>query len=79
MTSIRTYEGEIRICTSCGQPAYKAGVEEPDACGSWCHFTEQWDGIHCDMFPLADDVIAIDWNEQSLDHVKWKYPDTFPR
>ena len=72
MASIRTYNGEIRICTSCGQPAY-------DGDYGWEHFDEQWDGIHCNQFPLADDVVAINWDEGSLSDLKAQYVDTHPQ
>ncbi|MDD9376523.1 hypothetical protein M8Z33_07520 [Streptomyces sp. ZAF1911] len=47
MHSIRTYDGEIRLCLDCGHPCHSDGVYGPE------HFHEQWDGQHCDVFPMA--------------------------
>lgn len=77
MTTIRTYEGEIRICTGCGQPAFLASPEEAEEW--WLHFAEQWDGIHCNRFPLAADVIPMNWDYKSLLDLKQRYPDLRPR
>lgn len=70
MESIRTYDGEIRLCGSCGQPCFDGEV-------GWEHFQEQWDGIHCPHHPLAaDDPAVINWDRNSLEAVKRSYPDT---
>lgn len=74
MESIRAYEGDIHLCRSCGQPCYHAETEFGLI---WQHFLEQWDGIHCERYPLAEeDPIAIEWNWHSLDTLKATYPDT---
>ncbi|RAG83563.1 hypothetical protein DN069_21445 [Streptacidiphilus pinicola] len=78
MTSIRTYEGEIRICTRCGQPAFLGGISERTG-EWWLHFTEQYDGVHCNRFPLAGPVRKIPWDFKSRQHVKERYPDLRPR
>ncbi|MFB7711614.1 hypothetical protein [Streptomyces sp. NPDC056105] len=73
MKSIRGYEGEVRICASCGQPSYLG----PTECGSlWQHFSEQWDGVYCPRFPLAGQTFAIDWDATSWSDVRRMYPDT---
>lgn len=72
MASIRTHEGQIFLCGSCGQPAFdgEQGAE---------HFLEQWDGVHCPWFPLAGSRIAIQWDAASLRDLRAQYPDTYPR
>lgn len=75
MESIRIYTGEIRICASCGQPCHLAGPDS-EAAGHWMHFIEQWDGIHCDMFPLSDEALPMQWSEWSLQQVKEEYDDS---
>lgn len=72
MYSIRTYEGQIFLCSSCGQPAYDEGGD------TYGHFMEQWDGIHCSWFPIANKLISIEWDDMSLDDLKAQYPDTYP-
>ncbi|MFD9047655.1 hypothetical protein [Streptomyces zaomyceticus] len=72
MHSIRTYEGEVFLCSSCGQPAY----DEPGEMS--LHFKEQWDGVFCSWFPSTGKLIKMDWDEMSLDGVKEQYPDTYP-
>lgn len=76
MESIRKYKGEVRLCGSCGQPCHLGPTELGEM---WQHFHEQWDGIHCERFPLAERPIAIDWNWHSLEGVKRSYPDTSPK
>lgn len=76
MTSIRTYEGTIYLCSKCGQPCYQGTAE---GYVMLMHFDEQWDGIHCPMHPLAEGAIAVDWDEDSLRDLKEQYPDTYPR
>jgi hypothetical protein len=76
MESIRTYEGDIRLCRSCGQPCYHGDTGEGLM---WLHFHEQWDGIHCPTHPLAEqNPIAIKWDPSSLVDLKETYPDTYP-
>lgn len=77
MTSIRTYEGEIGICTSCGQPAFPADTGN-DAEEWWLHFVEQWDGVHCNRFPVAAKVVRVRWDFKSLLDLKRRYPDLRP-
>lgn len=72
MTSIRDFAGPMGVCGSCGQPCFN-GEYGPE------HFTEQWDGVFCHMFPLAGDMLRIEWDEASLSDVREKYPDTYPR
>lgn len=72
---IRDYNGEIRICSSCAQPCYLGPVGDGKG---WQHFREQWDGISCEYFPLAGNVIPIRWGRGSLADLKAKYPDTYP-
>ncbi|MET7795695.1 hypothetical protein [Streptomyces decoyicus] len=72
MTSIRTYDGKIYLCKTCGQPAFNGkelGLE---------HFMEQWDGVFCPWFPLAGDRLEVEWDEMSLGDLKESYPDTYP-
>lgn len=75
MTSIRTYEGEIRVCRTCAQPAYKGLTEYGE---SWMHFQEQWDGIYCSYFPLAGPVVEVDLDgpQASRQQLQAGYPDT---
>lgn len=72
MTSIRTYSGTIYLCKSCGQPSF----DNPGVAME--HFTEQWDGIFCPMFPLAGERLEVAWDPASLDDLKDSYPDTYP-
>ncbi|MGW0537582.1 hypothetical protein [Streptomyces sp. NPDC003032] len=72
MESIREYQGEVRLCGSCGQPCHLGSTEVGDL---WQHFHEQWDGIHCERFPLAERPIAIAWHPLTLGGVKRSYPD----
>lgn len=76
MESIRTHEGDIRLCRTCGQPCYNAETETDPM---WQHFREQWDGVYCERHPLADqNPITMDWNPHSLNTLKATYPDTYP-
>ncbi|MEU1630846.1 hypothetical protein ABZ746_37510 [Streptomyces sp. NPDC020096] len=75
MVSIRTDDGIVYLRSSCRQPCY-GGVAEGEL--MLLHFKEQWDGIHCPMFPLAADPIAVDWDAFSLQDLKEQYPDTYP-
>lgn len=76
MASIRDYTGPIFLCTTCGQPCYEE--EEPEYGLLLQHFMEQWDGVHCEMFPMASGKIEIKWDEESLADVKADYPDSYP-
>ncbi|MFJ9711627.1 hypothetical protein [Streptomyces sp. NPDC101234] len=67
--SIRTYEGEIGICTACGQPAY-------DSTNGASHFTEQEDAVFCPAFPAAAGLLRMDWDDHSLRMVRERYPST---
>lgn len=78
MESIRTYTGPIFLCTSCGQPCYE-DTSDPELGLLLQHFHEQWDGIYCEMFPLAAGKIEIKWGYSTLDDLKAKYPDANPR
>jgi hypothetical protein len=78
MTSIRTFDGEIRLCRSCGQPCFY-GDSAAEGVQVWQHFREQWDGVYCPRHPLSDTPVAIGWDELSLKTLKANYPDTFPR
>ncbi|MEU5426875.1 hypothetical protein AB0H73_14900 [Streptomyces olivoreticuli] len=69
--SIRAFSDTIHICNECAQPAFK-GEFGPE------HFQEQWDGVHCPMFPLAGDLVTVSWDALSLGELKAKYPDTYP-
>ncbi|MCW8097078.1 hypothetical protein [Streptomyces tauricus] len=62
--SIRTYTGDIHLCTSCGQPAYRSPA----------HFTEQQSGIYCESYPAATGRLPMDWDAFSLDRVREEYP-----
>ncbi|MFZ3569433.1 hypothetical protein ACNYS0_21005 [Streptomyces sp. BH034] len=73
MESIRNYQGEVRLCASCGQPCYLGPTAEFGEL--WQHFREQWDGIHCDRFPLPPETIEIAWSPMSLQDLKRTYPD----
>jgi hypothetical protein len=73
MESIRTYEGDIRLCRSCGQPSY---LGDAGRALVWRHFREQWDGVHCPRFPLADNPVAIEWDDIALMTVKATFRDT---
>ena len=75
MESIRTYDGEIRICLSCGQAAHLEGPGS-QAEGLWSHFREQWDGVYCDRFPLAGETAAMRWHYLALQQVKDQYPES---
>lgn len=77
MASIRTHDGPVFLCTTCGQPCYEE--PDPEYGPQLQHFSEQWDGIHCDDFPLASGKIVIDWTRESLEDLKASYPDTYPR
>lgn len=76
MASIRDYDGKIYLCSNCGQPCYEGDVEDYGT--HLQHFSEQWDGVHCPMFPLAGDPVAIEWDDLSLQTLKEQYPDTHP-
>jgi hypothetical protein len=75
MASIRTFDGPIYLCAACGQPCHDSRVEGYSVLA---HFDEQWDGIHCPEFPLAAGRIEVDWDEDALQDLKEKYPDTHP-
>jgi hypothetical protein len=75
MASIRTYDGEIGICTTCGQPAF---FEETECGKGWEHFDEQWDGVFCPDYPMAASAIPIGWDPDSLESLKERYPNTNP-
>jgi hypothetical protein len=64
MESVRAYAGTIYLCTACGQPCYDEAIE--DEYPALVHFKEQWDGIHCSIFPLAVDRIEVKWDALSL-------------
>ncbi len=68
MQSIRDYTGEIRLCGSCGQPAWLNAETD-----QWEHFAEQRKGVICPVFPLAQAVIAIEWDEMSLTTLRQNY------
>lgn len=72
MASIRTYDGKIYLCKTCGQPSYKSSIGLE-------HFMEQWDGVFCPWFPLAGGRLEVEWDDRSLDDLKDSYPDTYPR
>ncbi|MGW0844217.1 hypothetical protein ACWD26_29580 [Streptomyces sp. NPDC002787] len=67
--SIRTYLGEIGICTTCGQPAY-------DSSRGASHFTEQEGAVFCPAFPAAAGLLRMDWHDLSLRLVRERYPRT---
>ena len=71
MTSIREHTGTVYVCGSCGQPSF-GGEYGPT------HFDEQWDGVPCPWFPLAGKRLKVEWDDMALDHVRAKYPDTYP-
>lgn len=77
MMKIRDYDGELRVCASCGQPCYLGELEATYGKG-WQHFNEQWDGVFCPFFPLAGEPLAMQWDSTSLEQVKAVYPDTYP-
>lgn len=70
MESIRTHTGEIRICASCGQPCCEVAGDADGFGAGWMHFIEQWDGIHCDNFPFAEEALPMQWSAFSLEQVK---------
>jgi len=67
--SIRTYQGEISICTTCGQPAY-------DSASGASHFAEQDGAVFCPAFPAAAGLLRMDWHDLSLRLVQERYPRT---
>jgi hypothetical protein len=74
--SIRGYQGEVRICASCGQPCYLEDLSYIGAGETWMHFIEQWDGVFCSQFPMADEPLAMQWDPSSREDVLAGYPDT---
>lgn len=78
MTSIRNFDGEIFLCTACGQPCYEEDSSDPKYDPYLMHFDEQWDGVYCRMHPLAVEKLVVDWDPISLDELKEKYPNTHP-
>lgn len=72
MTSIRDHTGSVYACGTCGQPCLE-GEFGPE------HFTEQWDGVFCPWFPLAGQLLEVQWDDASLSDLRDKYPDTYPR
>lgn len=68
--SIRTYKGEIGVCSVCGQPAY-------DSSSGASHFAEQEGAVFCPAFPAAASVLRMDWDDFSLHQVQERYPRTF--
>lgn len=75
---IRDYNGEVRVCASCGQPCYFGDLEAGYG-QAWMHFHEQWDGVYCPFFPLAgEQPLVMQWDPESLEQVKAVYPDTYP-
>ncbi|MGH3769359.1 MAG: hypothetical protein ACRDTX_30140 [Pseudonocardiaceae bacterium] len=77
MKSIRDYDGEIRVCIKCAQPAYQETFEEYGE--MWHHFSEQWDGVLCESFPLAGYAVALDLTDMSRQSLQAQYPDTYPQ
>lgn len=75
MESIRTHDGPVYLCSSCGQPCYE-GTPDSEYGTLLVHFQEQWDGVYCVTFPLAFKKIEVDWLPMSLDDLKAKYPAT---
>lgn len=71
MTSIRNYQGEIRLCSTCGQPCHYEVITGEAA--AWWHFDEQWDGIWCDTFPMAEPAGLQRWSSESLESLKDRY------
>ncbi|MFJ8798478.1 hypothetical protein [Streptomyces sp. NPDC102487] len=69
---IRKYAGPVFVGSCCGQPA-KNGEYGPE------HFTDQWDGILCPRFPLAENLIKVNWHSRSLAEWKAGYHCTYPR
>jgi hypothetical protein len=76
MKSIRDYTGQIFLCGGCGQPCYEGPAEGYD--GVLQHFSEQWDGVHCNMFPLAEEPNTMEWDPITLATLQEQYPDTHP-
>jgi hypothetical protein len=74
---IRDYEGEVRVCASCGQPCFLGELEATYGQG-WQHFNEQWDGVFCPWFPLAGKTLKMEWDGMSLEQVKAGYPEDWP-
>lgn len=74
--SIRTHAGPIDLCGSCGQPCYLD--EEIEYGPQWMHFTEQWDGVACQWFPLAGEPLDAKLDQMSVDDIHQRYPDTYP-
>lgn len=69
--SIRTFEGVIGLCSTCGQPSFAGDYGQE-------HFHEQWDGVFCPMFPLADAPLQVRWDKRALGSLKATSPDTYP-
>ncbi|RDD85731.1 hypothetical protein [Streptomyces parvulus] len=66
--SIAEHPGELYLCGTCGQPAY------PSAIGP-CHFTEQDGGVYCPTFPMAANLLRMDWRlSLGLDIIREFYP-----
>ncbi|WP_329143524.1 hypothetical protein OIU91_06160 [Streptomyces sp. NBC_01456] len=72
MTSIRTYDGKIYLCKTCGQPCFKSPEMGSE------HFKEQWDGIFCQRYPLAGELLEMEWHPVTLATLRASYPDTYP-
>ncbi|MGW1390545.1 hypothetical protein ACWD6Q_02625 [Streptomyces nigra] len=70
----RDWNETVRVCTSCGQPAFTGSY----AAGGADHFVDQWDGVFCPWFPLAGDTVSIQWNPRSLADWKAAYVCTYP-
>ncbi|AMW10580.1 hypothetical protein A4E84_14345 [Streptomyces qaidamensis] len=67
----RDFTGEVVVCGSCGQPAC-------DGEYGWEHFTDQWDGVFCDWFPLAGRPVRVTWHPRSLAEWKAGYRCSYP-
>lgn len=67
----RDFTGQVFVCSTCGQPAFE-GEYGPQ------HFTDQWDGVFCSWFPLAGDLVAVNWHPRSLAEWKAGYPCSYP-
>lgn len=76
--SIRDYDGEIFLCTACGQPCYHE--EDPEYGKVPMHFIECWDFIYCPSHPLAGGTITMEWDlsDHTLQDLKEKYGKESP-
>lgn len=70
-------DGTVYLCNNCGQPATNE-LEYGFPDGLSMHWSQQWDGVYCNNYPIAGKLIEVDWEPSLLRQIEEQYPNTNP-